>query len=80
VDTILLICSMDLNGDNDVTIVAEDDRHKLICLTNGIKYTADPVKHVYGICDRKALEEWFLYELRWFEKDYPDYDVLMYLL
>ena len=48
---------MDLNGENDVTIAAKDDRHKVMCRTNGIKYIADPVKHVYGISDRKALEE-----------------------
>jgi hypothetical protein len=47
---------MDLNGANDVTTVAEGNRHKLICLTNGIKYIVDPDKHVYGISDRQALE------------------------
>jgi hypothetical protein len=48
---------MNLNGENDVTIVAVGDQHKLICLTNGIKYIPDTVKHVYGITDRKPLEE-----------------------
>jgi hypothetical protein len=33
----LLVCSMDLKGENDVIIVAEEDRHKLIYRTNGIK-------------------------------------------
>ena len=65
---------MDLNGENDVTIAAKDD-HKVICRTNGIKYIADPVKHVYGISDRNALDEWFLYELRRFENKHPDYDI-----
>lgn len=66
---------MDLNGENDVTTVAEGNRHKLICLTNGIKYIVDPDKHVYGISDRQALEQLFLYELSQFEKNYPDYDI-----
>ena len=69
----LLVYSVDLNGENDATIVAEDDRHKLACQTNGIKHISDPVKNVYGISDRKALEEWYLCELRWFEKEYFDY-------
>ncbi len=55
---------MDLDGENEVIIVAEDDRHKPPCRTNAIKYIREQVKHAYGVGDKKPLEEWFFYELR----------------
>jgi hypothetical protein len=46
---------VDLDGENDATIVGEDDdRHKLVYQTSGIKYISDSIKNVYGISDRKA--------------------------
>jgi len=56
-------------------IVAEDSSSKLICITDGFEYKPDTMRYVYGKSVRRPLEEWFLEELDFFQKKYPDYSI-----
>lgn len=56
-------------------IVAEDDKHKLICRTEGFEYVPDSKTHIYGKSTRPPLEDLFLRELEFFRKRYPGYEI-----
>jgi hypothetical protein len=60
---------------NQRIIVASDSNNRLICNTNGLDYTPDPVKHVYGLSSRRPLEDWFLDMLGFFKAEFPDYEI-----
>lgn len=56
-------------------VVAEDQNTRLICRTEGFKYTPDTLRYLYGKSTRRPLEDWFLDELHWFESHYPGYEI-----
>lgn len=56
-------------------VVAEDDKHQLICTTDGFDYIPDTMRHVYGKSTRPSLEDWFVTEYDFFRFRYPGYDV-----
>lgn len=66
---------MERESENQRIIVAQDERHRLFCHTNGIAYQPDPAKHKYGKSERKPLEDWFLAELDFFRSEFPDYEI-----
>lgn len=41
-------------------LVAEDSTTRLVCRTEGFKYTPDTLRYVYGKSTRRPLEDWFL--------------------
>ncbi len=53
---------MDHHGENETTIVTEDDLYKPIYRTNDRKYILNTFEQDYSISDKKPLEEWSLYE------------------
>jgi hypothetical protein len=58
-------------------VVAEDDKHQLICTTEGFDYIPDTMRYVYGKSTRPPLEDWFFTEYDFFDPDIPD---MIYLL
>lgn len=66
---------MSISSENQIMIVAQDEHHRLICNTNGLKYEPDPTRHKYGQSKRKPLEEWFLTDLEFFNQEFPGYEI-----
>ncbi len=56
-------------------IVAEDERHRLVCSTPGFRYKPDVLRYVYGKSKRRPLESWFLDELAFFRQRYPNHEI-----
>lgn len=56
-------------------VVAEDQFHRLICTSKGLKYKPDTMRYVYGKSRRRPLEDWFLDELQYFLSKYPGYEI-----
>lgn len=58
-----------------IVIVDENASQRLLCRATGFRYTPDTLKYKYGKSVRRPLEDWFLDELRFFERKYPGFEI-----